>query len=180
MIITNRSAVLSPDRPALGADPDSELAPAARRLSPQSLGELAGGLAAERDGWSHLVRFSGERWYHRLELTDSYEIWLLSWLPGQHTGFHDHGDAAGAFAVAYGRLTERTVPHGQRHALSRVVPAVTVRSFGPRYAHDVVNEGVELAVSVHAYSPPLTAMRRYELTSAGLVPTTTKEAGQDW
>jgi predicted metal-dependent enzyme (double-stranded beta helix superfamily) len=154
---------------------------AGARLTQNQLGQLAGRIASGPGDWSQLVRFStGQRWYHRLVLADDYEIWLLSWLPGQHTGFHDHGEAAGAFAVASGQLAERTVPAGQRRASSRTVAAGAVRSFGSHYVHDVLNTSAGPAVSVHAYSPPLTAMRRYELTADGLRQVATKEAGQDW
>ena len=149
--------------------------------SQDRLAQLIGGVAAQPGSWNHLVRFSAERrWYHRLELADDYEIWLLSWLPGQHTGFHDHGEAAGAFAVTRGRLSECTVPPGQAQARSRSVAAGAVRSFGSHYVHDVVNAAAQPAVSVHAYSPPLTAMRRFELTASGLVHIGTKQAGRDW
>lgn len=150
-------------------------------LSSARLGEIVGAVAADAGRWSGLVRFDAERrWYQRLELTDDHEVWLLSWLPGQDTGFHDHGQASGAFAVAQGRVRERTVPPGRRQVRQRTITAGDIRAFGPRYVHDVVNASGEPAVTVHAYSPPLTAMRRYELTSAGLVPTTTELAEQDW
>ncbi len=44
-----------------------------------------------------------------------------------------------------------------------------VRSFGPGYIHDVRNTSEAVAVSVHAYSPPLNEMTRYDLTERGLV-----------
>ena len=145
------------------------------------LGQLVGQIAADQGRWSQLVRFTEpQRWYQRLELADDYEIWLLSWLPGQHTGFHDHGQAMGAFTVASGRLAERTVAAGQRQARSRPVAAGTVRSFGSEHVHDVHNTSAGPAISIHAYSPPLTAMRRYELTATGLVPEATRMAGRDW
>ena len=43
----------------------------------------------------------------------------------------------------------------------------------------VLND-TEPAITVHAYSPPLTVMRRYELTESRLVRTATEHAGQDW
>ena len=104
----------------------------------------------------------------------------MSWLPGQGTGFHDHGLAAGAFAVARGQLRESTVPAGHVRVRERTVVAGGIRSFGPRYVHDVSNTSAEPAVTVHAYSPPLTAMRRYQLTESGLVHTATERAEQDW
>jgi predicted metal-dependent enzyme (double-stranded beta helix superfamily) len=145
------------------------------------LARLVGDVAAQPDSWHHLVRFNAaRRWYHRLELADDHEVWLLSWLPGQHTGFHDHGEAVGAFAVARGQLAEHTVPAGQSQYRSTSVAAGTVRSFGPQYVHDVVNADARRAVSVHAYSPPLTAMRGFELTAGGLVQVGTKQARRDW
>src|ERR1700738_770698 len=82
---------------------------AAPALSPARLGQIAGAVAARPEGWSDVLRFDPRRrWYMRLELADDYEVWLLTWLPGQSTGFHDHGNAAGAFAVARGRVSERT------------------------------------------------------------------------
>jgi len=35
--------------------------------------------------------------------------------------------------------------------------------------HDVRNDSIEPAVSIHAYSPPLTSMRRYDITDGGLL-----------
>jgi hypothetical protein len=55
-----------------------------------------------------------------------------------------------------------------------------VRSFGPRHVHDVRNSSAgSVAVSVHAYSPPLSAMTRYELTPGGLM-AVGKEGTGDW
>ena len=154
---------------------------AERGLSPARLGQIAGAVAGRPDGWSDVLRFdAGRRWYLRLELADDYEVWLLTWLPGQRTGFHDHGDAAGAFAVARGQVLERTVAAAGRQVRHRTVAAAGVRSFGPQHVHDVSHVGGEPAVSVHAYSPPLAAMRRYDLTRSGLVHTATGRAEEGW
>jgi predicted metal-dependent enzyme (double-stranded beta helix superfamily) len=145
------------------------------------LRRLVAAVAARPDSWGELVRFdAGRRWYRRLELADDHEVWLLSWLPGQGTGFHDHGRAAGAFAVAQGRVRERTVAAGDGQARHRTVARGGIRSFGAGYVHDVANAFAEPAVAVHAYSPPLTVMRRYELTESGLVRTATDRAERDW
>jgi hypothetical protein len=150
-------------------------------VSPGDLGRLVHSIAAEAGHWESTVRFDPmQRWYQRLALTGHLEVWLLSWLPGQSTGFHDHGEAVGAFTVAQGELTERTVPRGQVTAASRIFPAGLARPFGAAHTHDVVNLSAAPAVSVHAYSPPLTAMRRFELTSGGLVHTGTESAEEGW
>jgi mannose-6-phosphate isomerase-like protein (cupin superfamily) len=152
-----------------------------RALGPARLGELVAGFAAAADDWRHLVRFEpGRRWYQRLYLADDHEVWLLSWLPGQETGFHDHGDAAGAFAVADGELQERAAAVGRPWIRSRQIPAGRCRSFGSRHVHDVRNVSARPAVSIHAYSPPLSAMRRYEMTSTGLALVTVESAERDW
>ena len=151
------------------------------RLGQADLRRLVAAVAARPDSWGGLVRFdTGRRWYRRLELAGDYEVWLLSWLPGQGTGFHDHGRAAGAFAVARGQVRERTVPAGHGQARHRTVARGGIRSFGARYVHDVANAFAEPAVTVHAYSPPLTVMRRYELTGSGLMYAATEHAEQDW
>jgi predicted metal-dependent enzyme (double-stranded beta helix superfamily) len=152
-----------------------------RALSPAELGQLVRATAREGDAWLPVVRFAPDRrWFHRLALTADYEIWLLTWLPGQHTGFHDHGNAAGAFAVAQGQLRETLAAPGTSRIRRRTAAAASVTSFGGRHLHDVGNVTAAPAVSVHAYSPPLSAMRRYEMTGAGLALVRTERAELDW
>jgi predicted metal-dependent enzyme (double-stranded beta helix superfamily) len=152
-----------------------------RMLSPAQLGRLVRATAGARAAWLPAVRFSSDgRWFHRLEVTADYEIWLLTWLPGQHTGFHDHCDASGAFAVARGELRETLASAGRSQVRHRAAREGSVTRFGGRHLHDVGNVGPAAAVSVHAYSPPLSAMRRYEMTSSGLALVRTDRAELDW
>ena len=138
-------------------------------------------LAAAAGEWSALVCYTeDERWYHRLERGENHEVWLLSWLPGQRTGFHDHCGSSGAFTVVQGELRERTPAAGRPQPFSAAFPAGRARSFGPRHVHEVVNESSAPAVSIHAYSPPLAGMRRYELTRGGLVLAAVETAGERW
>jgi predicted metal-dependent enzyme (double-stranded beta helix superfamily) len=138
--------------------------------SPAQLAQIVLRAAGDPGHWLSFVRYdANRRWYRRLLRGDEYEVWLLSWLPGQQTGFHDHGAAAGAFAVASGCLRERAAPGGRPEPSGRTLAAGAMRSFGPAYVHDVRNESAQPAVSIHAYSPPLTSMRRFEVTAAGLL-----------
>ena len=138
-------------------------------------------LAAAAGEWSALVRYTeDERWYYRLERGENHEVWLLSWLPGQRTGFHDHCGSSGAFTVVQGELRERTPAAGRPQPVSAAFPAGRARSFGPRHVHEVVNESAAPAVSIHAYSPPLAGMRRYELTRSGLALAAVETAGERW
>jgi hypothetical protein len=100
------------------------------------------------------------RWWARLALTDGVELWLLSWLPGQGTGPHDHGGAAGAFTVLLGELAEDyRYPGGPIRRLGHTVGNAI--GFGAGRAHDLRNAGAAPTASVHAYSPPLVPTREY-------------------
>jgi predicted metal-dependent enzyme (double-stranded beta helix superfamily) len=154
---------------------------ARHRLSPAQLGRLVSATATARAQWEPIAQFNPERrWFQRLALANDYEVWLLTWLPGQHTGFHDHGSAAGAFAVARGELWETLAAMGSTRITPRPAAAGAVTAFGGRHLHDVANVSDAPAVSVHAYSPPLVAMRRYEMTPAGLAHVRTDRAELDW
>jgi len=149
-------------------------------LGARQLGDVVRRLAANPAEWLSRVRLNpAGRWYERIHFDDSHEVWVISWLPGQATGFHDHGGSAGAFAVVWGTLTEHRVAGGvvTGQVLARPVEAGGSRAFGPRYIHDVHNAAPSaVAVSVHAYSPPLPEMTRYDLTSGGLVKLETEVA----
>jgi predicted metal-dependent enzyme (double-stranded beta helix superfamily) len=150
-------------------------------LTPQQLAAEVRRLTATPAEWVARVRLDPEgRWYEQIRLSDACELWLISWLPGQSTGFHDHGGANGAFGVVWGQLDEYVVPRRAVTASSKALPAGKVRSFGPHHVHDVRNTSAgSVAVSVHAYSPPLSAMTRYDLTPSGLRPFRT-EGTDDW
>jgi predicted metal-dependent enzyme (double-stranded beta helix superfamily) len=161
--------------------PGSVIGGAATRLSPAQLAKIVSETAAAEHSWRPIVQFTeGTRWFRRLALAAEYEVWLLSWLPGQRTGFHDHGEANGAFAVAQGELQEALAAPGRRHVRHRMAAASSVTSFGARHLHEVSNVAAAPAISVHAYSPPLTAMRRYEMRESGLVHVGTERAEINW
>jgi rhodanese-related sulfurtransferase/mannose-6-phosphate isomerase-like protein (cupin superfamily) len=160
--------------------------PAAKSLSgtvsrtPEDLANIVS-LFASSDGWMDKVRLRTEqRWYERLYLGPDYDIWVISWLPGQSTGFHDHGASSGAFVVATGILEEHRP--GER---TRMIYPGKPRAFGPDYAHDVRNVSLAPAISIHAYSPPLSDMNEYELDGSRLVPRgpasgKAETVGQEW
>ncbi|WP_322761909.1 cysteine dioxygenase family protein [Frankia sp. Cr2] len=159
------------------------------RRRPTDLTLIVRRLAAHRDSWTPLVRFDPiRRWSTLLDATSDYQAWLLTWLPGQSTDLHDHGDSAGAFAVVAGVLTELTVVPGRSEplrptALTNPTTFATgqARSFGPAHVHDISNTGNAAAVSIHVYAPALEFMRRYALDPhAGLVEIGRERAGVDW
>jgi rhodanese-related sulfurtransferase/quercetin dioxygenase-like cupin family protein len=109
--------------------------------------------------WLERVRLRADRrWYERLHHGPEYDVWLISWMPGQSTGFHDHGASSGAFFVTTGTLEEHRPGEP-----SRVISTGDFRAFGADYTHDVRNVSKAPSISIHAYSPPLTEMNQYEL-----------------
>ncbi|MCX4676802.1 cysteine dioxygenase family protein [Streptomyces sp. NBC_01433] len=126
------------------------------REHPSTVAEFAGlarSIAADRAQWAPLVRFdTSTRWYHRLRTAPGYEVWLLSWVPGQGSGRHDHGPSSGVLTVLEGELTEHT-DRG-----TRVLGAGAQRVFVSGYVHEAVNDSLEPAVSLHIYYPGLTEM----------------------
>ncbi len=133
--------------------------------TPEELANIVS-LFASSEGWMDKVRLRAEgRWYERLYNGPDYDIWVISWLPGQSTGFHDHGASSGAFVVATGVLEEHRP--GER---ARVIHPGKPNAFAADYTHDVRNVSLAPAISIHAYSPPLNEMNEYELDGSQLVP----------
>ncbi|MEV3856650.1 cysteine dioxygenase family protein [Streptomyces sp. NPDC050095] len=132
------------------------------REHPETVAEFVGlarSIAADRSQWEHLVAYDAtSRWYHRLRTGPGYEVWLLSWVPGQGSGLHDHGRSSGVLTLLEGELTERT-ENG-----ARTLGAGAQRVFAPGYVHEVVNDSLEPAVSLHVYYPGLTEMPMHTAT----------------
>ena len=113
-----------------------------------------------------------ERWHARLFQDDRVDIWLISWTTDQGTQMHDHGGSSGAFTVVSGELSEVVWDVITGTVEERAVKAGDVVTFGDAYVHDVRNVRSRTAVSVHAYSPPLTHMNFYDVVDGSLQPLT--------
>lgn len=129
--------------------------------------------------YDHLLPAGGpptdDRWFTRLHGDDELDVWLISWVPDKSTELHDHAGSLGALTVVSGALAETRWDGGAlRH---RRLVAGDQAAFPLGWVHDVTwarEKIVTLAgdqpavpaptLSVHAYSPPLTAMSYYEVT----------------
>ncbi|HEY8526383.1 MAG TPA: cysteine dioxygenase family protein [Acidimicrobiales bacterium] len=164
---------MDPDPVLVDPDPapaDPAPAPVDGPLRPAILADIAGGIAAARPLWGAVVRHDpDERQPVRLLATERYEVWVIGWAPGQGVEPHDHGDAAGAFVVTSGTLTEVVPRPGG--AVERQLEPGQVRHVPVGAVHDVVNRGTEPATSIHVYSPPLTAMTYYDLDTLAPIAT---------
>lgn len=179
-------SVITPENPLLDLRLDPDLALDVARPGRIDLAHAARRLAYRPADWRHAVRFDAvRRAYTRIPLRreSGYEAWLLTWLPGQGTGLHDHAGSAGAFAVVEGSLTEDTAEQdldGRTTLRRRVLTEGDVRPFGRDHVHEVNNLGTLPAVSIHVYAPSLSAMTRYRLENDRLSTISRDRAGIDW
>ncbi|RTL62922.1 MAG: cysteine dioxygenase [Pseudonocardiaceae bacterium] len=126
-------------------------------------------VAADVRAGVHDVHVDPERrWYKRVHGNDFVDVWLISWATEQAAELHDHAGSLGALTVVTGRLTEEfwSVPHSGLR--TRTLHAGRSVGFGHGHVHEVANPSADPAVSVHAYSPPLTAMSYYDVTGGRL------------
>lgn len=118
--------------------------------------------------FDHLLPAGGlptdRRWYTRLYSDDDLDVWLISWAAGHATELHDHGGSLGALTVLSGALHEYRWD-GVR-LRRRQLEAGDQAGFPLGWVHDVAAAHTTSpeTLSVHAYSPPLTAMSYYEVT----------------
>ena len=111
-----------------------------RILDAAELATLAGGLAARPELWRpHLRPDPARRTFHALVREPHATVWLICWMAGHDTGFHDHDGAGEVF------------------------------SFGPHDIHRVSHVEGAPAVTIHAYSPELKRMGAYDVGPDGLL-----------
>ncbi|MGB3483379.1 MAG: cysteine dioxygenase [Mycobacterium sp.] len=129
--------------------------------------------------YDHLLPSGGlptdRRWFTRVHGDDELDVWLISWVRGHATELHDHSSSLGALTLLSGALDEFRWD-GDRLRRRRL-QAGDQAAFPLGWVHDVVwapsasgESEISTAaptLSVHAYSPPLTAMSYYEVTTGG-------------
>jgi predicted metal-dependent enzyme (double-stranded beta helix superfamily) len=141
--------------------------PHGRYLSGAELEAVAASVSAQPEHWRGLVRADSEqRVYEKLVDDDHLAVWLICWMDGHDTGFHDHDRSSGAVTVVQGKLREEQLRFGAPPA-TRVVGAGEAFGFEATDIHRVVHAEGEPAVSVHAYSPPLDRMGSYVVEEGG-------------
>ena len=137
-------------------------------LSRDELAALTQRYAGEvRAGLHRVEANADERWHVRLHQDECVDVWLISWTTSQGTELHDHGRSGGAFTVVAGQLTESV--WSEAALVDTLHVSGQTVTFGDQYVHDVRNTHDQVAVSVHAYSPPLSSMGFYEVVDGVLV-----------
>ena len=159
--------VLTP--PAELAAATRELVPATPALSAADLEQVAIAIRDRPELWEPLIVVDAHRRRYRLlyeeERTD---IWVLCWMPGQSTGFHDHDRSDVGIAIARGMVIERQLrlPTG---ATALELQLGDTRQGPAGYIHSVAHGAGGPAVSIHCYSPPLMKVGQYRVDPEGVL-----------
>jgi predicted metal-dependent enzyme (double-stranded beta helix superfamily) len=132
-----------------------------RGLAPEELAELAESVAMQPALWSPLAcHHPDERRYESLYFDEHVGIWVICWMPGHDTAFHDHDISRGGVAVAGGSITEERPRWGSRPR--RIAPGAGESfHFDETEIHRMVHFGDGPTVTIHAYSPPIKRMGAY-------------------
>lgn len=132
-----------------------------RTLTVSALAEVVCRVAADRSLWAPLVDHdaAGPRW-SRLPVPEGVDVWVASWPTFERTELHSHADATAAYTAVEGVITDVRLDDAGR-LLPRKITSGVVEFVAPDEVHDIRNEHVERAVTIHAYSPRLSEVRYF-------------------
>jgi predicted metal-dependent enzyme (double-stranded beta helix superfamily) len=138
-------------------------------LTPGELEVVAGLIAERREIWEPLVRTdSVQRRFELVYEDDRMDAWVLSWMPGQGTGFHDHDLSSVGIACVQGGVREDWLRFAQPELEFQLRPG-DLRRGGPGYIHRVRHALGEPAVTIHVYSPRLDHVGQYRVDESGVM-----------
>jgi predicted metal-dependent enzyme (double-stranded beta helix superfamily) len=136
-------------------------------LEETELRELAHAIADRPELWQHHLDHRPEqRTYTRVLHNDNVEAYVICWMDGHDTGFHDHDVSRGAMAVITGEVHEDRLAIGGTPLTKQLVGGQSV-TFGAADIHRVRHAGEAPAVTIHVYSPPIRQMGQYEFEEGG-------------
>jgi quercetin dioxygenase-like cupin family protein len=136
-------------------------------LSIDALERFVETLVADPGRWEHLVRHDADaRVYEPIWQDQDTNAWLICWSEDQDTGFHDHDASAAAIHVLEGRVREDRLRLWAPPE-TRVSVAGETFTVPPSAIHRVLHAGAGPAVTIHAYSPPLTRVGAYRVRGNG-------------
>jgi quercetin dioxygenase-like cupin family protein len=118
------------------------------------------------DAWGSLVRHDSEERVHTLlHRDDDLEVYVVCWMDGHDTGFHDHDESAAAITVLAGSISEERLALGG--PVEVALGAGDTVTIAREAIHRVRHRGATPAVTLHAYSPPLRRVGTYEIAADG-------------
>lgn len=111
--------------------------------------------------WRPAIRFDAQAPVAvRVPGPKGVDVWLRTWLPGQHTGLIDLGTCATAFAVVQGSVDDVRADEVLGTWLTHLTTP-SVRIIEPGVVHDLRGGLDGHAVTIHAYSPRLRAITEH-------------------
>jgi predicted metal-dependent enzyme (double-stranded beta helix superfamily) len=175
----NAASISSVASPANAAPLSWVPRPRGRDLLGPELEAFVGELADRPELWIQLVKHdSTQRVYEELLSDDHLTAWLICWMDDHDTGFHDHDISAGAVAVVSGAVREERlaidgVPRDRTFAAGHTF------HFSSADIHRVRHAGVDPAVTLHVYSPPLERMGAYVIGDDGVLARHSVSSGEE-
>ena len=135
-------------------------------LQPAELAATLHTWADKKKDWASLVRHDEhERTYQLLHRDADVEVYLVCWMPGHDTGFHDHDHSAAAIAVVDGAIVEERL--AITGAVKRTLSNGDTVTIAREAIHRVRHAGEGPATTLHAYSPPLERVGTYQIAEDG-------------
>lgn len=155
----------------------SELESLRGRITAEAVIEILGRSRLEIDDVTAFVAAQADTYARRrVARTEHYEVLVLTWLPGQGSGAHDHAGSVSAFKILRGKAHETTFAL----ATDGLVDPTDTREWHEgdigqdpgEVIHAVRNDCScsEPLVSIHVYAPPIAELRKFTARSAGLAP----------
>jgi predicted metal-dependent enzyme (double-stranded beta helix superfamily) len=136
-------------------------------LSRPELRHLVAELADDAERWRALVRHDPAQRIFACVLDEpAVEAWLICWMPGHDTGFHDHDVSSGAVTVVVGEVREERMRLGGGVGSALYGSGATF-DFSEHDIHRVTHAGSAPAVTLHAYSPRLRRLGAYAVARDG-------------
>jgi len=136
-------------------------------LTTTQLADLSEAIVNDPAIWRDLIVADPDRRRYRLLFEDDrLDSWVIMWMPGQGTGYHDHSYSAVGLCGAEGSVVEKqmTLPAGH----SEVIVGPGDRREGPSgYIHSVAHHEGGPAITIHSYSPPLIEVGQFRVDDEG-------------
>jgi predicted metal-dependent enzyme (double-stranded beta helix superfamily) len=138
-------------------------------MSELALRDLLARLTDDASLWVEHVRHDpDQRVFVEVAGDERFEAWLICWMPGHDTGFHDHDLSCGAVTVLSGELVEERLLLGGRPA-SRRYRAGETFEFDASDIHRCRHAGNVPTTTLHVYSPRLRRMGAYRFGAGGVL-----------
>jgi predicted metal-dependent enzyme (double-stranded beta helix superfamily) len=145
-----------------------------RDLDREQLARLSVEIGETQELWRSFARHDHDtRFYQQLYRDPNLDVWLLCWVGGQNTGYHDHDRSSGAVYVADGQLCE---DYFQRAEDGWIREQTNIHTTGGHFHFDAADihgvrhpGGQEKSTSIHVYSPALWRMGHYQPDERGML-----------